>query len=75
MLNALGPSFRTAYRERQLKSYFERVYSLWFLMFPQIEKEIRVNAAFFDDPDYEKHIVNLRRKVGCFEWLRVSITE
>ena len=44
-------------------------------MFPQTEKEIMVNTAFFDDPDYEKHIMNLRRKVGCFEWLRVSVTE
>ena len=73
MLNYLGPSFRTAYRERQLKTYFERVYALWFLIFPQTEQEIRVNQAFLDDPDYEKHIVALRRKVGCFESLLPSL--
>lgn len=44
-------------------------------MFPKIEKEIMVNTAFFDDPDYEKHIMDLRRKVGFFRWSLVSITD
>ena len=34
-----------------------------------------VNTAFFDDPDYEKHIMDLRRKVGFFRWSLVSITD
>ena len=42
-------------------------------MFPQIEKEIMVNAAFFDDPDYEKHIMDLRRKVSFLGYLLVSV--
>ena len=64
-----------AYRERQLKTYFEKVYFLWFLIFPQTEEEIRVNKAFLDDPDYKKHIMVLWHKVGFFERLLVAVTD
>jgi len=75
MLNYLGPSFCTTYWEQQLKTYFEKVYFLWFLIFPQTEEEIRVDEVFLDDPDYKKHIMVLWHKVGFFERLLVAITD
>lgn len=62
-MNALGPSFRIAYREQQVNAFFKRASHLWFLIFPEPEEGIRVQEGYLDDPDYEEHINSARRKV------------
>jgi hypothetical protein len=64
ILNALGPSFRIAYREVQVNAFFERASHLWFLLFPEPEEEIRVQPGYLGDPDYQEHITIARRKVS-----------
>lgn len=66
ILNALGPSFRVAYREVQVNAFFERASHLWFLLFPEPEEEIRVQPGYLDDPDYQEHINTARRKVSFY---------
>ena len=64
IINALGRSFRVAYREQQINVFFQRASHLWFLIFPETEEGIRVQPDYLDDPDYEAHITNARRKVS-----------
>jgi len=63
MLKALVPSFRTAYNDRKTNVYYKRAFSLWSLVFPEMEEEIQVLNEFLDDPSYGEYIVNRRHKI------------
>jgi len=72
ILNALGPSFRIAYREVQVNVFFERASHLWFLLFPEPEEEIQVQLGYLGDPDYQEHITIARRKVSLCVYVLFS---
>lgn len=65
MLKQLLPSFITASKEGQVTAYISRASLVWFLRFPDpAEDEVYVHENFKDDPTYEEHIREARRKAS-----------
>ena len=63
VLRLLRPSFASAISEGEAEEYFKKAYLVWFLRFPEVEPEIKVEEAFKDDPTYESHIIKAWEKV------------
>ncbi|EDR00030.1 uncharacterized protein LACBIDRAFT_334513 [Laccaria bicolor S238N-H82] len=63
VLRLLRPSFASAISEGEAEEYLKKAYLVWFLRFPEVEPEIKVEEAFKDDPNYEAHIIKAREKL------------